>query len=109
MVVAIGIDKGIAARPVSVGSFGDRIIVTGVAVLDVGPDFGNGGVSPDDHFITGTADGGVGATDRSLRIGHRAAGSLGVVVKGLGEGLVEWGLSVALEEGAGTEDMEAIF
>ena len=109
MVIAIGIDKGIAARPVSVGSFGERIIVTGVAVLDVGPDFGNGGVGPDNHFITGTADGGVSATDRSLRIGHRAAGSLGVVVEGLGEGLVERGLGVALEEGAGAEDMEAIF
>ena len=109
MVIAIGIDKGIAARPVSVGSFGERIIVTGVAVLDVGPDFGNGGVGPDNHFITGTANGGVSATDRSLRIGHRAAGSLGVVVEGLGEGLVEWGLGVAFEEGAGAENMEAIF
>ena len=75
----------------------------------MGPDFGNGGVGPDNHFITGTADGGVSATDRSLRIGHRAAGSLGVVVKGLGESVVERSLAVTLEEGAGAENMEAIF
>ena len=50
-IVAVGVDKRVAAGTVSIRGFGDGIVVAGVAVVDVGPNLGDGGVRPDDHFI----------------------------------------------------------
>ena len=104
MVVAVGIDEGISARSVSVRRFGDRIVVARITVIDMGPYFGNRGISANDHLVTRSADR-VSIFAGVNQIGLRG---LGVVVEGLGEGLVQGGLAIALEEGSGAEDMEPI-
>ena len=104
LTVAVGIDEGISARSVPVGRFGGGVIVAGVTVIDVGPNLGDGGIRTHDHFVAGPAHR-IAIAAGVNQIGLR---SLGVVIKSLREGLIEGGLTLALEEGSGAEDMEPI-
>jgi hypothetical protein len=88
---------------VAVVGLGDGIVVVGVAIGDAIPDFGRGVVGSDNDSIGVAADGvAVGGGEDDLSFG-----TLGVVVEGLGEGVVDGGALVAFEKGSCLEEVES--
>ena len=116
--VVVGVDKGLEAGSVSVLPARDRIVVVGLGIGDGIPDFLDGHVGADHHFVAGSTNRfAVGGGESQFAIGR-----LCVIVKRLDKGVVERGfvmagierrfasrgISVALEEGAGPQDVEAL-
>ena len=101
--VAVGIDEGLESHAISILLFGRGVVIRGFGVGDRVPDFLNGRIGADNHFVTGAADG-VSVVGRE---GEDALWGFRIVVESLGEGVVDRRLvGTTAEEGAGTKDVE---
>ena len=103
--IAICISEWLEARSIAVELFGDRVVVARFRVVDVVPNFLHGGIGAHHDLIARAAHGiaiVLWESDRALRC-------LGIVIKGLGEGLVNRcrGVDIAVEEGLCADHMES--
>ena len=82
------------------------IVVFVVGIGDGVPDFLHGGVGADHHLVTGAADG-VSIVGRE---GENALWGFRIIVKSLGEGVVErrGHIYIPVEEGPGAENMKSV-
>ena len=101
--VPVRIHKRIPAAAVAVRGLGDQVIVVGIGVIDVGPNFRDRGIGAQHHLVTASPD-----FTAFRGKGDFRPGRFGIVIKSLGEGAIQGRLAVPLQEGPRAQDMKAV-
>ena len=102
--IAIGIGIGLETGAVAVGPAGLVVVVVRVVVFDAVPHLANGGIGAHHHAVFGAGEH-VAVVGGPLDVALRG---FGVEIEGLLEGIIDRAAVVAIQEGPGGNEVEAV-